>query len=128
MSDQPQSANDPIGAAWDIQMHAARMGFDWPEISPVFEKIHEEIGEIKAALSEQRPDHARRELGDLLFAVVNLSRFLNADPGRELTHASQRFLERFAKMKKELERAGRAIEDCSLEEMDQAWNRVKAAE
>ncbi|MFO7973176.1 MAG: MazG nucleotide pyrophosphohydrolase domain-containing protein [Candidatus Hydrogenedentota bacterium] len=123
-----KSANDPLHVARDSQAQAALVGFDWPEIKPVFDKIHEEISEIQEALGDDRPDLARGELGDLLFAVVNLSRFLDADPSHELAEATQRFLERFGKVKAELERAGRKIEDCSLEEMDDVWNRIKADE
>jgi uncharacterized protein YabN with tetrapyrrole methylase and pyrophosphatase domain len=126
-SSQSQSAKDPLRIARDIQAQAALVGFDWPEIKPVFEKIYEEIGEIQEALGQNRRDLAQRELGDLLFAVVNLSRFLDADPSRELDDATQRFVERFAKVKAELERDGRRLEDCSLEEMDDVWNRIKAA-
>lgn len=128
MTSQDASTNEPLCVARDIQAQAALVGFDWPEIKPVFEKIHEEIGEIQDALEEGARDDARRELGDLLFAVVNLSRFLEADPSGELTLATQRFRERFAKVKAELAREGRKLEECSLEEMDAVWNRVKAAE
>lgn len=128
MTSQDASTNEPLGIARDIQAQAALVGFDWPEIKPVFDKIHEEIGEIQEALEEGTRDHARRELGDLLFAVVNLSRFLDADPSRELARATQRFRERFAKVKAELAREGRNLEDCTLEEMDAVWNRIKATE
>lgn len=128
MTDQPRHVNDPLRGAYEIQKDAASLGFDWPDIAPVFDKILEELDEIRDALCDGAPNDARRELGDLLFAVVNLSRFLNADAARELDATNRRFLARFGKVKDELERAGRRIQDCSLEEMDQVWQRVKAAE
>jgi ATP diphosphatase len=125
---QPRLLNDPLQNALEIQEDAARVGFDWPDIAPVFDKILEELDEVREALAHGEPGDARRELGDLLFAVVNLARFLNTDPSRELESTNQRFLARFGKVKDTLEQAGRRIEDCSLEEMDQAWQRVKDAE
>jgi ATP diphosphatase len=125
---QSRLLNDPLQNAVEIQLDAARVGFDWPDIAPVFDKILEELDEIRDALAHGQPDDVRRELGDLLFAVVNLARFVNADPSRELEATNHRFLARFGKVRDALEQAGRRIEDCSLEEMDQVWQRVKNAE
>ncbi len=128
MTEHSGEAREPLRDAFTIQLEAARTGFDWPDIAPVFDKIQEEIDEIRDALRAGDHAAARRELGDLLFAAVNLSRFLGADPNRELDATNRRFLDRFAKVKEALVRSGRNIQDCSLEEMDEAWQRVKDAE
>ncbi len=108
-----------------VQHAAANVGFDWPEISGVLEKIAEELDEIRGAVSRNTPEEARRELGDLLFAAVNLARFLHADPAAELRRATSRFSQRFSLLKQELARQGRAINDCNLEELDVVWEKVK---
>jgi uncharacterized protein YabN with tetrapyrrole methylase and pyrophosphatase domain len=128
VSDQPQQSADPLCEAREIQVAAARVGFDWPRIEPVFDKLLEEIDEIQDALHEGKGQRARCELGDLLFTAVNLARFLGADPGAELSATNRRFQERFDKVKQALEQVGRKLQDCSLEELDEVWQQVKAAE
>jgi len=103
------------------------MGFDWPDIAGVFEKVREELGEIEAALAAGDVPHARRELGDVMFAVVNLGRFLGADPAAELARTNRRFLRRFDLLKRYLREEGRRVEDCTLEELDAVWTRAKKA-
>jgi len=115
----------PFERALAAQENASQVGFDWPDISGVFEKLDEEIAEIKAAIDADDGRHAKRELGDLLFTVVNLSRFLNADPVRELNAATETFLDRFLHLQTELQRTNRRIEDCSLGELDVVWEQVK---
>ncbi len=121
-------SNDALREAGAIQREAASTGFDWPEIAPVFDKIREELDEVCEAVQAGDAEQARRELGDLLFAVVNLSRFLDADPASELAGTTDRFRERFSRMRSELEGSGRVLEDCTLAEMDAVWDRMKAAE
>ncbi len=111
--------------SWKIQQDAAGLGFDWPDISGVLDKTEEELGEIRAALADGDRDHARRELGDLLLAAVNLGRFLDIRPARALAEANQRFSRRFAALQKELRREGRDIQSCSLDELEAIWQRVK---
>lgn len=117
--------SDPLRDAHAIQAEAALKGFDWPDISGVFEKVQEEIGEIQEALEEGNLAHAKKELGDLLFAVVNLSRFLDAVPWEELHGANERFNERFVLLKADFDAQGRRMESCSLAELDLVWERVK---
>jgi len=117
--------SDPLGASWVIQSEASALGFDWPDISGVLGKVHEEIEEIEEAWHKGDRDHARRELGDVLFAIVNLARFLEADPRKELQYANARFTERFEMLKKAVDRQGLVMRECTLEELDKVWERVK---
>jgi uncharacterized protein YabN with tetrapyrrole methylase and pyrophosphatase domain len=126
MDDTSALSNDPLTHAWNIQTDAAALGFDWPDVQGVFLKLHEEIGEVQEALQSGDQEHARREVGDLLFSAVNLARFLNADPAAELRHTNARFSHRFALVQDEVKRSGRSITTCSLAELDAIWDAVKA--
>jgi len=117
--------SDPLGASWVIQSEASALGFDWPDISGVFGKVHEELDEIAEAWHKGDRDHARRELGDVLFAIVNLARFLGADPRKELHYANARFTERFQMLRKAVDQQGLVMRECTLEELDEVWERVK---
>ncbi len=116
---------DSLKTSWGIQDEASALGFDWPDITGVFAKVREELGEIEAAWHAGDRPHARLELGDLLFATVNLARFLDADPGEALDRANRRFTGRFDALKEILKGEGRSIESCSFEELDAVWDRVK---
>ena len=118
-------AEDALARALAVQVEAARAGFDWPNISGVLEKVDEEIAELRQALEIGDAAQVRREFGDLMLSVVNLSRFVEASPSQELEAASQRFEERFHGLKLKLNAAGRAIKDCTLEELDDVWEQVK---
>ncbi|MBP8130039.1 MAG: nucleotide pyrophosphohydrolase [Candidatus Hydrogenedentes bacterium] len=111
--------------SWRIQEDAARLGFDWPDISGVIAKVREETQEIEDALAADDPEHAARELGDLLFAAVNLGRFLHTHPVEALQEANRRFTERFAMLRSVVEKSGRKIETCALDELNEVWDRVK---
>jgi ATP diphosphatase len=115
--------------ALKLQRRAARVGFDWPTAADVFLKIDEEIAEIKAELSEI-PSQSRLldEVGDLLFAVVNLARHLEVDPEAALRHASGKFERRFRQVEDQLAAAGRNPADASLDELEALWQRAKALE
>jgi nucleoside triphosphate diphosphatase len=107
---------------------AAKVGFDWPDLAAVREKVSEELGELdEAAAGDQRAaiDH---ELGDLLLAVVNWARKLDLDPEESLRRANRRFERRFAHVEAGLARAGKTPSQSSLEEMDQLWNEAKVQE
>lgn len=116
---------DALAVSVDIQEAASALGFDWPDAFGVLGKIEEEAGEIRMALEEGDGEQARRELGDLLLAAVNLSRFLKTDPDDELARATERFSKRFDALQTELKRQGREIKECTLEELDAVWNTVK---
>jgi ATP diphosphatase len=112
-----------------LQQRAARVGFDWPEVSPVFDKLDEEIGEIRAELAAGGgQDRLAEEVGDLLFAAVNLARHLDVDAEAALRHANAKFERRFRAIERALRAAGRPIEDASLAEMEELWQRAKKRE
>lgn len=111
--------------SWRIQDAAARLGFDWPDISGVLAKVREETQEIEDALAAGDRNHAAREFGDLLFAAVNLGRFLQTHPAEALEEANRRFSVRFAMLRSEVEKSGRRIETCALDELNEVWDHVK---
>lgn len=108
-----------------VQKKARGFGFDWDNIDDVYNKVNEEIAEIKEAQSEGDASHIREEYGDLLFAVVNLGRFLGTDPETALTAASNKFIKRFEKMEQAAQAQKLDLAALSLDEMDALWNKVK---
>ncbi len=116
---------DVLLRARSAQADASGLGFDWPDISGVFAKVQEEIGELSEALEQGDADQARCELGDLMFSVVNLSRFVDACPSTELEAATQRFEQRFEWLKSILKDRGQAISNCSVDELDGVWEEAK---
>ncbi len=117
------SSSPALLEAYLIGERVARVGFDWEGPEGVFEKVQEEIGELKEAV-EGRGD-VEEELGDLLFAVANLARKLGVNPELALKKANRKFRERFGKIEREAENRGRSLRDMSLEEMDEIWEEVK---
>ena len=104
------------------------MGFDWPDISMVVDKIVEEARELSEARAESDPDHLAEEYGDLLFVIANLGRHLNIDPEEALRHANSKFIRRFRFIEAELKKHGKSLEQSDLDEMDALWNAAKAQE
>jgi MazG family protein len=104
---------------------AARVGFDWENEGQVFEKLDEEIGELRSAIGGKNEDEMRGEIGDLLFVVVNLARKLGVEPENALKKTNRKFRKRFRFIEDELKAANRTLEDADLEEMDSLWNRAK---
>jgi ATP diphosphatase len=133
---KPASALDGVGLALPaltraakIQGRAARVGFDWPSAAPVFDKIAEELDELRAELTASgSTDRIEEETGDLLFAVANLARHLKVDPETALRKATSKFERRFREVEQRLEAAAIPPGEASLEEMEAQWQRVKAAE
>jgi tetrapyrrole methylase family protein / MazG family protein len=114
-----------LSQAQEIQDRAARVGFDWADIAPVIEKVREELDEVLAAES----DHERAgELGDLLFAVVNLVRWYKVDSESALRQTNERFRRRFGYVEGQARAAGRSLSDMDLEEMDVFWDQAKGLE
>ncbi|HZQ11476.1 MAG TPA: nucleoside triphosphate pyrophosphohydrolase [Pseudolabrys sp.] len=114
--------------ALKLQDKAGRVGFDWNDPRAVLAKIREEADEIEAALDAGDKAEAAKEVGDLLFAVVNLARHLAADPEGVLRDTNLKFERRFASIERALAARGKRPQDASLEEMDALWDAAKAAE
>jgi tetrapyrrole methylase family protein / MazG family protein len=113
--------------AYQIGLRAASVGFDWPRASDVLEKIQEEVAELGEALAEGTPSaRAEEEMGDLLFAIANLSRKLGIEPETALRKANDKFTSRFGSMERTLAETGRRMRDLSLEELEHEWQRAKA--
>ncbi len=108
-----------------LQEKASRAGFDWKEAQEVFRKVEEELAELRAAMEGQAADRVEAELGDLLFALVNLSRFLAVNPEEALRKTIARFIARFRYIEEELARRGRSLRQATLEEMDALWAEAK---
>jgi len=111
-----------------LQRRAADVGFDWPEAEPVFHKIDEELAEVRQAIAAGDADEIYEEIGDLQFAVVNLARHLGVEPEPAMQAANRKFERRFRAVEKALQAQGVAVEEASLELMDDIWDKVKAAE
>ena len=115
--------------AMALQQRAARVGFDWPAVEPVLAKIDEESAELRHEIATGGGhDRMEDELGDLLFATANLARHLKIDAETALRRAGMKFESRFRQVETALTASGRAVGDASLEEMEAAWQTVKAAE
>lgn len=114
--------------ALKLQQKAGRVGFDWNDPRAVLAKIREEADEIEAALTAGDTVDAGTEVGDLLFAVVNLARHLDADPERTLRETNLKFERRFAFIERALAERGKTPADSTLAEMDALWNAAKAEE
>jgi tetrapyrrole methylase family protein/MazG family protein len=111
--------------AQKLQKKVAKVGFDWPDITGVIAKVDEELAEVKEAIRENKPENIEEEVGDLLFSIVNLSRFLKLDTENVLHKTICKFVDRFKRVEMELAAMGKDIEKCTLEEMDAVWNKIK---
>lgn len=107
---------------------ASTLGFDWAEIAPVWKKVEEELEELKNAAATGDPRRTGDELGDLLFSLVNLARFLRVEAEDALGNGVERFLRRFAYVERKINEQGRKMSDASLEEMDAFWEEAKRLE
>jgi len=105
-----------------LQAKAARVGFDWPDVEGALEKVAEEIRELAEA---KRPESVASEMGDILFAVVNVARFLGVDPEEALQKTNDKFEKRFNYIEDQLRRQGKTWGKMSLEELDQLWEKAK---
>jgi len=108
-----------------VQEKAARVGFDWEHVRDVFAKVREEIGELEEAVAQGKTAQVKAEVGDLLFAFVNLSRFLNVQSELALHNTVERFAERFRYIEQRVAEQGRRLEEMTLAEMDALWNEAK---
>ncbi|KKO55136.1 nucleoside triphosphate pyrophosphohydrolase [Paenibacillus sp. DMB20] len=113
--------------AYKLQKKASKVGFDWDDIQGVFDKIKEELAELREAVAEgQAPEKQALELGDLLFAASNAARFIQADPEEALSRTNRKFIERFRYIEEQLAARGKRVQDSSLEEMEELWQSAKS--
>jgi nucleoside triphosphate diphosphatase len=118
----------PLLMAYRLQERAAGVGFDWPDATGPLAKVKEELAEVERATSDAQRATIEEEVGDLLFAVVNLARKLDIDPRAALEHANEKFQRRFEGIERLAEARGMDIGRASLKTLDELWEEVKAAE
>ena len=119
----------PMMRALKLQKRAARVGFDWPDINPVINKLHEETDELREELAQAQLDSAKveDEVGDILFVAVNLARQAGVDPETALMKCNSKFEKRFKYIEQQVEKNGKDLKDTSLEEMETHWQAAKTA-
>jgi MazG family protein len=119
-----------IHEAHQISSRAARVGFDWPDIEGIFDKLQEETLELKEVISaggdERRRERLEDEIGDMLFVIVNIARYLKIDSESALKRANRKFKARFRYMEAELANQGKSLEETPLEEMEALWQKAKS--
>lgn len=110
-----------------IQNRAASHGFDWPEVLPVFDKVAEELEEVRDAWKSADQAHIQEEIGDLLLVVVNLARHLKVNPEIALRESTKKFSLRFQYIERQIQKTGRDLRECELAELDALWDHAKVA-
>ena len=108
-----------------LQQKAAYAGFDWDNVNDVWDKLYEELDELKIAYDLGSKGAIEEEIGDMLFSIVNLSRHLDIHAEDILRKANKKFVKRFKKVEEELEAKGKSVEEASLEDMDKIWEKIK---
>lgn len=116
----------PIKKAIKIQKNVSKVGFDWPDYKGAFAKIEEELAELKEAIADGSDvKNIEEEIGDLLFSIVNVSRFFKVDAEVALVKTNKKFINRFNYIEAKLKESNKDISTCSLEELDNLWNKAK---
>jgi tetrapyrrole methylase family protein / MazG family protein len=131
--DEVKAGFPPMDRAYMLQKKVAKVGFDWPDTAGVIEKIKEELGEVQdaahtvtdAAHNEKEADKLEEELGDLLFSVINLCRFLKVEPSVALRRTNGKFIQRFGYVEKKMKESGHEMKKENLAIMDKFWNEAK---
>jgi uncharacterized protein YabN with tetrapyrrole methylase and pyrophosphatase domain len=111
--------------AYQLTRIASRAGFDWPNLAEVLKKWDEEMEEFREALSLRNPREIREELGDLLFVLANIARFLRINPEEALRRTLEKFTKRFQYIETALRKKGKSLRQSNLVEMDQLWEEAK---
>ncbi len=117
-----------LARAYRVQEKASRVGFDWGHIKDVWPKVYEELKELEEALEKKDLKKTEDELGDVLFSIVNISRFLEVNPEDALRGTIEKFIRRFRYVEQKFSEANRSMKDATLEEMDVFWNEAKKME
>jgi len=111
-----------------VQARVARVGFDWERAADVLDKVEEEIGEVRQSLRSGESGATREEIGDLLFALVNLCRFLSINAEEALQESVEKFKRRFQEVERRVREQGRSVSGCSLDELEAHWQAAKERE
>lgn len=111
-----------------IQDKAAGVGFDWDRAEQVWEKVQEELAEMRHEVEQNRPDKIEQEMGDVFFALVNYARFIGVNPEDALERTNKKFIGRFRWMEEAIRAAGKNMKDMTLAEMDEFWDQAKRIE
>lgn len=114
----------PLERAYKIQKKAAKAGFDWPDISGVWDKVHEEIEEVRSVKEGDR-EHLMEEIGDLLFSVVNIARYMDIDPAEAMHRCNQKFINRFSYVEENMKEKQLEMNFDNFDTMDQLWDESK---
>lgn len=124
LSGVPESLPSLI-KAYRIQDKARNVGFDWEEKEQVWDKVYEELGELKAELQKEDKERSTEEFGDFMFSLINAARLYHINPDNALEHTNQKFIKRFDYIEKKAREKGVSIKDLTLSEMDQYWEEAK---
>jgi len=114
--------------AYRIQDKARNVGFDWKKKEDVWDKVGEELDELKAELTREDKENSTKELGDFLFSVINAARLYKLNPDNALEHTNQKFISRFTYVEQQAKKLGKELKNMTLEEMDNLWNEAKKIE
>lgn len=111
--------------AWRIQEKVSGVGFDWEDTEQVFEKVEEELGELKQEIKDQNQDQTEAEFGDLLFSLINYARFIEVNPENALERTNKKFIQRFQFIEQQAKADDKDLKEMSLSEMDSYWIAAK---
>ena len=114
-----------LSLAYRLTEKASSVGFDWPDVKGILKKLDEEMKEFREALSLQKRNRIREEIGDLLFVIVNIARFLKIDPEASLRRTIEKFTSRFHYIERSLQKKGKTLQESNLLEMDRLWGEAK---
>lgn len=117
---------DPLTRSFRIQQKVAGVGFDWPDHNGAHDKVQEELGEVRDALTDESAARIEEEVGDLLFAAVNLARLAGSHPTTALARANEKFTARFVRLEQLAKERGIVVEEAGLDVLDGLWNEIKA--
>ena len=127
--DKADKATATLNYAVELTQLAATVGFDWPDVEGVINKIHEELNEVQYEIDNGKvAERLHDEIGDLLFACTNLARHLNIDPDSALQSTNNKFKRRFEFIENQVLAQNKSLTDCSLDELDALWDKAKLLE